>query len=233
MINFTDINPEYADIDELLHQGGKLIDTGDSNRLAFLNKSLFICDAVDPDAIHDYDLSPWYPDMHLMCLHDESAADFLMTDGGFTEKKLCSQWVYDGAAFDLEALLDSCDIDENVSFNRLTSFHVDRVASLTGESIRYIENRIRQGALFGLYTGHTLAGFVGMHEAGSIGMVHILARFRGHGLGKLLEAFAINLQLENGCIPFLHVIAGNDVSEKLQSSLGLTRCEKPAVWLLK
>ena len=233
MINFNDINPEYADIDELLHQGGKLIDTGDANRLAFLNKGLFICDAVDPDAIRDYDLSPWYPEMHFMCLHNEAAADYIMSDGGFTEKKVCSQWIYDGNSFDLDAVVNSCDINENVSFNRLTSFHVDRVASLTGYSIRYIENRIRAGALYGMYVGHTLAGFAGTHEAGSMGMAHVLPRFRGHGLGKLLEAFLINLQLDNNCIPITHVIEGNEVSINLQKSLGLKCCEFPAVWLLK
>ena len=233
MINSDNINPEYADIDELLHQGGSLVDTGDANRLAYLNKGLFVCDAVDPEAVHDYDLTPWYPDMHMMCIHDEATADFLMEDGGFTEKKLCSQWIYTGGNFDLEELLDACDTEENVTFNRLTSFHVDRVAELTGESIRYVENRIRAGALFGMYVGRTLAGFIGMHEAGSMGMMHILPRFRGHKLGKLLEAFAINLQLDNGCIPFGHVVEGNEISEKLQLSLGLTRCEHPAVWIFK
>lgn len=233
MINLNDINLEYADIDELLHQGGKLVDTGDANRLAYLNKSLFACDAVDPAVIQDYDLSPWYPEMHFFCIHDEAAADYIMNDGEFTEKKATVQWVYDGERFDLDAVLNACDIDDNVSFNRLTSFHVDRVASLTGYTIRYIENRIRAGALYGMYVGHTLAGFIGLHEGGTMGMLHVLPRFRGHGLSKLLEAFLINLQLDNNCIPVAHVECDNAQSLKLQEALGLKRCEQPAVWLLK
>ena len=233
MRDLNDINIEYADIEELIHEGGKPVESIEDHRAVLLNKYLLISDAESADDVRDYGSLPGFEDLRMICLHNEDAAACLLDDGGFTTRKDCSQWVYTGDEIDLNEIFENCNISDEAAFRSLSSLHADRISGLINEDYKYIEKRIRANAMTGLYVGHTLAGFVGTHEAGSIGMVYVYPRFRGLGLGRLLEAYAVNEQLYNDCIPFLHVVDGNEVSEHLQETLGFTRCESPAIWLFR
>ena len=92
---------------------------------------------------------------------------------------------------------------------------------------------IRQGRLMGGYAGGELAGFIGWHEEGSIGMLHVFGSYRRKGYGRAMEARLINLTLAQGRRPFGQVGADNDASRRLQEGLGLTRCEKTVSWLFR
>lgn len=85
--------------------------------------------------------------------------------------------------------------------------------------------------MWGLFDNGTLAGFIGMHDEGSMGLLEILPEYRRRGYGYLLEGCLIRLHLECGWVPFCHVVEGNDASMRLQEKLGMTFSELPAIWV--
>lgn len=85
----------------------------------------------------------------------------------------------------------------------------------------HIRDRIQEGMLGGELDGQ-LAGFAGIHQEGSMGMLEVLPQFRRRGLAEVLEAAVINQQLERGRLPYCHVRTGNTASERLQEKMGLT-----------
>ena len=94
----------------------------------------------------------------------------------------------------------------------------------------FIEGAIERG-MMGAYDGEVLAGFVGFHLEGSIGLLEVLPEYRKRGLGAALEAAAINLALEKGSYAFGQVIEGNAASLALQRKLGLTISKSRMFWL--
>lgn len=94
----------------------------------------------------------------------------------------------------------------------------------------YMEGAVRRG-LLGAFVEGELAGFVGFHEEGSIGMLEVLPDYRRRGLGRTLELAAIRLALERGQYAFGQVEVGNGASLALQRELGLSLSEKTLFWL--
>lgn len=47
----------------------------------------------------------------------------------------------------------------------------------------YVEDRLKAGVIFGAFVDGRLAGFVGEHHEGSMGMLEVFPPYRGHGLG--------------------------------------------------
>lgn len=101
----------------------------------------------------------------------------------------------------------------------------------TEETRDYLKERIEKGWMFGAFFGEELAGFVGMHTEGSIGMLTVLPEYRGRKLGKALETYAINVSLEQGFTPYGQVKEGNEISLRLQESLGLCFSKTQVYWL--
>ena len=101
------------------------------------------------------------------------------------------------------------------------------------ETRLYLEGRIESGTMFGLYFDDRLAGFVGTHGEGSLGVLTVLPEFRRRGLGTYLEQLAIQKALERGHIPFGQVAADNQASLALQKSLGMTIADQLVCWLEK
>ena len=99
------------------------------------------------------------------------------------------------------------------------------------DPLRYLTARAAEGHLWALLQGGALAGFIGLHTDGSMGMLEILPEFRRRGFGGELERFAIAWQLERGFTPFCHVRQDNAPSAALQQKLGLSREPRLAHWL--
>lgn len=99
----------------------------------------------------------------------------------------------------------------------------------------YIERRIRAGAVFGVYTegGEPYpAGFIGLHEDGSMGMLYVEEPYRGQGLASSLEGWLINRHLSRGETPYCRVGETNIAAIRLQEKLGLCLCGTP-MWRLR
>lgn len=97
----------------------------------------------------------------------------------------------------------------------------------------YIAERVKSGVMYGIFEENALAGFIGMHREGSIGMLEILEPYRKKGYGRALETFYINRHLQQGFTPFGQIITGNQASEKLQQSLHLYISKEKSCWFGK
>ncbi len=97
--------------------------------------------------------------------------------------------------------------------------------------VEYMEGVLRRGML-GAYVDGALAGFVGFHDEGSIGMLEVLPQFRRRGVGKALLHGAVRLALERGMLPFGQVFYGNDASLSLQKRAGLQVSGPELFWLM-
>ena len=101
------------------------------------------------------------------------------------------------------------------------------------ETAAYLRDRASSETLYGAYFDGKLAGFVGTHEEGSIGVLTVLPEFRRRGLGTYLERLAIQKALERGDLPFGQIAQGNEASLALQRSLGMTIAREMVCWMDK
>lgn len=107
-----------------------------------------------------------------------------------------------------------------------------RYYHLFDNPLPYLRGRAEAGALWGHFTPEgTLAGFLGIHTEGSMGMLEVVPEFRRRGIAQALEAALIRLHLERGWVPFCYVAPDNMPSLSLQAKLGLTNIHIPAIWL--
>lgn len=95
----------------------------------------------------------------------------------------------------------------------------------------YLLGRVRAGVMFGAFVGGEPAGFVGMHEEGSIGMLEVLPAFRRRGIARALESFLVNRLLGQGRVPYGQIEPGNLASWELNRRLGFTFSESAVCWL--
>ena len=75
-----------------------------------------------------------------------------------------------------------------------------------------------------------LAGFMGRHSEGAMGMLEILPAFRRRSLGSELEKAYINRLLDASLTPYCHVVHTNEASLQLQKKLGLVFSEEMVHW---
>lgn len=97
----------------------------------------------------------------------------------------------------------------------------------------YIRERIEARVFYGVFVEDTLAGFVGEHTEGSMGMLEIFPAYRRRGLGYALECFEINRCLTRGWVPFDQVVVGNENSMSLQRKVGMELSGDTVSWLAK
>ncbi|MBW7573664.1 GNAT family N-acetyltransferase [Caproiciproducens faecalis] len=95
----------------------------------------------------------------------------------------------------------------------------------------YVLGRLKSGAMFGAYIENRLAGFIGTHAEGAMGMLEVLPEFRRQGVAAVLETFLVNRFLSEGRIPFAQIIAGNEASLKLHEKLNFSVTDLTLCWL--
>lgn len=79
--------------------------------------------------------------------------------------------------------------------------------------------------------GESLAGFVGLHGEGGIGMLEVFPQYRRRGLAEALMRGIMRQQMEQGLAPFGHIVAGNEPSIRLQTKLGFSFAEELVYWM--
>ena len=160
----------------------------------------------------------------LVCVHDEELRRSLIEDGGYSNEEGC--WSYSWWKSSIE--VPECD------FRVLDSSHFDAIMSsynLADEED--IRRHLEKGDIMGAYVDGQLAGYVGFHSEGSMGMLHVFEEYRRHGLGEALERADIRRALERGTVPYCHVFFSNQASRRLQEKIGLEKGERPVWWLWK
>lgn len=217
-----------ADIINTLRSNmGKMLYCGDDGVLVYNTPGeVFLMNASCAECAER--MLPLIAGAYALVAHNEELIPMLMERLGFKHRQDCHQLAYTGKTpLPLRAPADTV-------VRRLTREHTDFVAEHYSHSPdrQYIEERIDYGML-GAFVSGELAGFVGVHDEGSIGMLEIVPKFKRLGLGSLLEASMINARLEQGFIPYGQVILGNLPSERLQNKLGLSRAEGIVSWLTR
>lgn len=108
----------------------------------------------------------------------------------------------------------------------IVSMHYSSVSS--GE---YIAERLEAHAIYGGFIQNKLAGFIGLHEEGSMGMLHVLPQYRKQLVAQTLESWLINTLLQQGSTPFAQIVTDNTPSLLLHQKLGFTFSASPVSWL--
>ncbi len=172
----------------------------------------------------------------LVALHQEFMRDIVQDYLKAGEGMTCCQAVYTKREklpiTGLYSMDDKSD-SELPKISRLTEESLQAVCSnyAKGDDIEYIRDRIQKGCMFGAFADGELAGFIGIHQEGAIGMLEVLPQYRGRGIAKALETYVINLSLEAGHIPYGQVVKENEASKKLQECLGLYFSKTLVYWI--
>lgn len=86
--------------------------------------------------------------------------------------------------------------------------------------------------VLGLFENNELAGIIGRHPEGCVGMLHVFEKFRGKGYAEALEKSMINKLLKENQRVFCEVVDGNQVSLHLQNKLGYIEGKRTIYWLV-
>lgn len=95
----------------------------------------------------------------------------------------------------------------------------------------YLAERLTAGVIAGAFINGELAGFIGEHSEGSLGMLEVLPAYRRRGIAEALERHAVNRHLRAGYTPFAQIKQGNQASLDLQSKLGFVFADQPIFWV--
>ena len=164
----------------------------------------------------------------MIVLHSPALKDELVTTYGFQAFLDVRHGVYRKA----EPVAYSLPVGAQIQ--RLDESHLNFVVRhyhmMDDET--YLRERIDAG-MYGAFVGGELAGFIGTHDEGSIGLLEILPEYRRLGLAFALEAYLINRLLEQGRVPFTQVSVDNEPSLALQRKLGLELSDATVHWLVR
>ena len=182
--------------------------------------------------------------IHKIVLHNRELAEEVCQLFGLQDILVCYQSVYtqrekmsvsglyrpDGQPTEMGLVIrpltmEQCDVVKN------TYELLEDAAEDDEYGFHYVEERIQSGCMYGAFVDDELAGYIGIHDDGSMGMLHVLEQYRGRKIAKALETYLINYGLELGQIPYGQVEEGNEISASLQKSLGLHMSKTPVVWL--
>ena len=220
------MNCSTIDIDELLRRGGgRLLYEWPEGRVVQCRDGLILSDITDGKGLCGCLSFLLLPEEAHFCVKSRDAADAVQERFHLQGQTPCAQWVYTKDTAPAVPGLEGADI------RPLPEEDVPAAAPHYHDSADYLLERSRAGELWGIYEEGKLAGFMGLHEEGSMGILAILPEFRRRGLASLLESWVIGRQLREGRVPYGHVIDGNEASTALQQSLGLTKAELPAIWV--
>lgn len=100
-----------------------------------------------------------------------------------------------------------------------------------GYTVERIATIMRDKGVFGAIVGGKLAGFIGRHGDGNMGMLEVFEQYRRRGIAAELEKFLITYVMTFGRVPICDVYADNPASMALQSKLGLTKGIGCTYWI--
>ena len=212
----------YHDMRELLMRGsGEVLYAGADGVLLREKESgiLFLAGAEEED---DLRLAR-QAEGGLLTLHRLESAQKLLGQRGWNTLQDCWQMVHLG-----EAPREPEEDLRILGPEYLEQVHAHYHPEEDGE---YLRDRLERGLMLGAFVKDRLAGFIGVHTEGSMGMLEVFPDNRRQGLASALERGMIYLQMRRGWQPYCQVIVGNEASVALQKKLGLTMAGGHVCWL--
>lgn len=159
--------------------------------------------------------------------HQECMRDVVEEKYGLRQHNSCVQAVYTrGVRLPVRPDADIRQLD--VSWTGLIRQHYKLV-----QDEAYIRRALADGVMYGIFEQGELAGFIGMHEEGSMGMLEVFPEYRGRGYAVQLESHAVNRFLQSGFTPYCQVFDDNEISIRLQKKLGLYVTQEKVCWFGK
>lgn len=217
---------DNVDIWELITQeGGSILYEGAEGVIAAKPDGTVLSDILDGDTLCARLEALSLSNSEQFAVKSRSAVDALKKRFGLSGEMPCTQWVY---------CKEQPPIWEASDIRPLTEEFVPIAAAhyhLVDDSADYIRNCVETERIWGLFEENQLAGFIGMHGEGSMGMLEVFPKFRRKGYGYRLEAFLIDWHLRQGRHAYCHVVDGNEASVRLQTKLGLTKAPLPVIWV--
>lgn len=235
----------HIDMIELINRGRAILVAREGDKILLKDKDTGIMfytgDSVEflkqlPDGVKT--------SVHKLVLHQRELTEEVRKTFGLKETLVCYQSVYtQREKMSVSGLYrpDGQPTENGLVIRPLTLAQLDAVKGSyelfedAGEDDEYgkeyVRERIERGCMFGAFINDSFAGYIGIHDDGSIGMLHVFDEYRGRKLGKALQTYVFNMALEWGWIPYGQVVEGNEVSMKLQEALGLYISKSPVVWI--
>ncbi len=222
------MNLNTVDFEELLRIGaGKEVYRGEEGCILLEDDDGFctvMSDILDGETLLKRLHALRLPPFSLATVKSKEAYLALAREYGFYGCNPCTQWVY---CLPEPPQYLACDI------RPLTMQYAQTAGEQYHQNFDYVRDRISAGKMWGIFENGELAGFIGIHSEGAMGMLEIYPAYRRRGYGYALSAFLIGCQLKNGAVPYCHVIDGNDASIHLQHKLGMRKADLPAIWCWK
>ena len=162
----------------------------------------------------------------MLVLHQPYLKDELMTRFSLAGCMPCHQaaWLSDAPVPSLAG-----DLDIRILTEADLPFVHEHYDNISDEE--YLLERMKAGML-GIYVENELAGFIGTHTEGTIGLLEILPAYRRRGLAFALEGAMMCWQQERGRIPYAQIKEGNEASLLLHKKLGMeVTPEASVLWL--
>lgn len=205
------------------YKNGASISYIDNSSCYLYNSDINILYAEGDFIMHDV-----FIDTYLVCTSSDAIKDELCKRHITNDPFAVATAIYKDTNFNF-ITRDEYDI------HRLTNDHLDFVVQHydnVGNSIENIKACIQRG-MYGLFHNNKQIGFIGVHEEGTMGYLYILEDYRKRGLAYYLEGYLIKTLLDEGKLPYCHVLVENTPSLALQKKLGLSLIKEPFYWLGK
>lgn len=223
-MNISEI--DYLGIDRVLKRGsGQIIVNGRNVQLvkdSISGAYFLVCD--DPETAFSV-LDKHIHDCSLLMVSDHTTGLAVFERYGFSEKIECYQAAYYGEKPQEDPRLSIRSAEEDDLAMLMEHYHM-----LSQEELEQLIGR--RSIDLAYYQGQ-LAGFIGEHLEGSMGILYVLPEYRKKGFGTALQKHLIRRTMESGYIPFGQVEKSNLNSLGLQKKLGMCVSERLMVWMWK
>lgn len=207
----------HIDMIELINRGrAQLLYFGQGQiLLKDMEYEIYFHACVDPSRLPD--IRTWtlpVEKIPLAVLHQEEMIPYFQKRYGLNQECECYQAVYTRHEKLPVRGLYRPDLtrEDGLSMRRLQREDFPQVVSFYHGCCDedYLRSRIQDGMLVGAFYDEKLAGFIGQHCEGSIGMLMVAPKFQRRHIAMTLETYAANCMLEQGKIPFAQIITDNE-----------------------
>ncbi len=172
-----------------------------------------------------FEYMPEYEKELQVILHQEFLVPLMEEKYRLTEIKICKRAAYNRKTpLPVSKEIEIRQLDISYTEEILAHYHLG-----SGE---YIKERLLNGCMFGAFVEGKMAGFIGTHIEGSIGMLEVYEEYRRRGIAESLESYIINTHLSKGLLPYGDIIVGNEPSFGLQRKLGLKITKENFYWVV-